>query len=353
VTTSVGLKKHRNRCIALAFALTVSACAQEKPAETNWKTFYDDAKFLDIQEEREKAKKQYSQALDKLTGVPNEQEWRAEILARLARLEIVSGSLQTGNKLAEEALKITLDPKTQGPNHGEVLIAIDDLAEAYSERSYRSKPEQIECLQMAIKLLDQPFKRPSKVYGRSITELAVAYLLSGDKAKAAPLADLTISRAKAAGSYHELRELAAGYKLAGDEKKQKEIMALAKTLMKDKANERQLISSFRFTVARMYKDNGRYSEAAKTIHDYEKEIAPRKPTAAFYEELAEIYEQQGKLKEADAIYETAIKADRVRNSRKYLRKRLENYARYLTRTKRPDKAEVILKEADGMRDTTF
>lgn len=187
--------------VAILVAILVSACAPKKQIETSWKSHFDDAKFLDIQQEHEKAKSQYKLALEKLSGVENEKEWRAEILARLARLEVISGDLKIAEKLSNESLKLTLDPKAQGPNHGEVLIAIDDLAEAYSERSYKSKVDRIPSLQMSIKLLDGPFKRPSKVLGRSRAQLAVAYLVNGDTRNAAPLAEIVIEQAKQTGAH--------------------------------------------------------------------------------------------------------------------------------------------------------
>lgn len=339
---------------ALITALLLTACAREKQTEVSWKTNFDDAKYLDIQQDYDKAKKQYKLALAKLPPTEEIPDWRAEILARLARLEVIGGNLDEANKLADEALKLTLDQKAQGENHGEVLIAIDDLAEAYSERSYKAKSDRASCLAMAIKLLDGPFKRPSKVLSRSRVQLAVIYLVNGEKQKAEPLAKILIERAKATKTHRSLRELAAGYKIAGDEKRCKEILAIEKSLLKEPGREGPMLALFTGEVAKLYAENGKYEEAAKTITDLEEKIKPKKLTAAFYEQLATIYEAQRKLKEADASFEDALAVDRPNPAhRKDLRKRMEAYARYLRRTHREKKADEMQAKADALRDQNF
>ena len=339
---------------AILVALLVSACASEKPAPESWKNHFDDGKFSDIQLDYDKAKRNYSLALEKLAGVEGEGDWRAEILARLARLEVIGGNLKGADQLANQALKLTLDPKSQGPNHGEVLIAIDDLAEAYSERAYKSKADQKRCLEMCIKLLDGPFKRPSKVLGRSQAQLAVVYLMEGNKAKAKSLTEVIVTRAKKTGAHQSIRQLAVGYKIAGDDKTYREIVEVAKKLMKNPGREGVLTAALTLEEAKLYSDNGRYAEAARTITDFQKKIAPRKLTADFYEELAHAYERQEKFKDADATFEEALKVDRQNPAhRKDLRKRMDSYVRYLRRTNRPQKAEELQQEADGLRDQTF
>lgn len=335
-------------------ALFLCACSPAPPNEVTWKSNFDDAKYLDIQQERQKARDQYKLALAKLPTSPELPDWRAEILARLARLEVIDGNLEEANRLAYQALNLTLDPKAQGENHGEVLIAIDDLAEAYSERSYNSKADRITCLQMAIKLLDGSFKLPSKLLSRSRTELAVIYLISGEKQKAAPLAKIIVDEAKARKVHESLRELAAGYKVAGDEKRCEELLSIEQSLMKEKGREAALFALFTFEVAKLYAANGKYAEAEKTIIDFEQKIKPKTLTAAFYRELASIYEAQGKLKEADANFENAVNVDRRNQAhRKNLRKTMEAYVRYLRRTKQNKKADSLQAEADGLRDQNF
>lgn len=151
-----------------------------------------------------------------------------------------------------------------------------------------------------------------------------------------------------------LRELAAGYKVAGDEQEYNEILDIARSIMKEPGREAALMSAYTFEIAKLYADCEKFDRAAKTITDYEKQMKPKRLSAVFYEELAGIYEKQGKLKEADASFDDALAVDRENPAhRKNLRKRMEAYVRYLRRTNRHGKADKLLREADGLREKNY
>jgi len=339
--------------LALVLVLTTSGCAEQKPAEKAWKQYFDDAKFLDIQDKREEARSNYEAALCKLPGEKFEQDWRAELVARIARIDVIEGKLDDADKRASEAMQLASDPRAQGPNHGEVLVALDDLAESYSERSYKSKPDKARCLEMAIKILDKASaSRAQKVEQRSACELAVEYIMTGKDAKAAPLEKRVIEEAIESKKWTPLRDIAAAYGYVDNKKKVNEYFEKAKELITKKNKETIIKSSYLMELADLYMQNDRLDDAEKTMIELLDLLKPRPGNADMYERLATIYGAKGEVEKAKDNWRLAIIEDTKRAKQKAMRHRLEAYARYLRSIKDGD-ARVIQQQADGMRDDTY
>jgi len=351
----------RKRIMALAIAfcapIVMTGCASEQVPEKSWKDYYGDGKILAIQENREEALAQFQLALDKLKGVEFENDWRPEILARMARIEVIDGHLDEADKLTKEAVKLSIDKKWQGPNHGEVLVAIDDLSEAYGERALKDRVNKIRCLETSIMLLEPPIAtKRGKAYRRCAKELAVEYIISGQDEKAQPLIPDAIAddKGKDLKAFTSVRDIACAYKIAGKKARFQEYFKMGIGMISKKEPEQWMHQTVSYHAAKMYRDRKRYDEAEKMLLDYLDTMKQRSPHPEILECLATIYEGKGDIKKADEVYAKMVLPENLKKfTKKEQRQHLDKYASYLKRTKRLDQSTEIQQQADGLRDSTF
>lgn len=337
---------------AVAIALVISGCAEPKAPEKTWRQYFDDGKFLDIQEKHEEARTNYETAMAKLSGIEFEQDWKAELIARVARIDVLQGKLDQADKLTLQALALSDDKNLQGPNHGEVLVALDDLAESYSERATKFPNDKTRCLVIMLKL----FKDPSSARQRDMRDdgardLAVHFIIEGESAKAAPYEKFVIDEATEHKRWTPFRDIAAAYGYVGNQQKVDEYWELAKKALNKKNKDALVKCSYAIELAKLYRKNNRLDDAEKTLVDLLDSMKPEHRNSEMYEDLATVYGDQGKIEKAKENWRAAIIYDSKRTRKtKVLRKRLDSYARYLKQINQLDEAKIIQQQADNMRE---
>lgn len=338
--------------MAVTVVLAMSSCSEKTVApEKTWHQYLDDAKFLDMQDKHEEARSNYETAIAKLAGAEFEQDWRTELLARLARLDVLDGKLDLADKRTLEAIALNQDTKGHGPNHGETLVTLDDLAESYCERALKSKPDKNRCLEMVMKIVDKPSSaRQEQLRSNSARDLAIEYIITGHKGKAAPLEKYVSDDAKERKKWSPLRDLATAYGYIGDQEKVDYYLELSKEIL-SKKKQSTIKTAYAMELAKLYRNNNRLDDAEKTLLDMLDSIKPQRGNGDMYEDVATIYGAKGEIEKAKEYWRLAIVEDTKRKSKeKLLRKRLDAYARYLRKINQPDEAKIIQQQADGMRD---
>lgn len=343
------------RFTILLTAILLSSCASQKIEEKGWKAYYEDGKLLDYQEKRAEAKSCYETALEKLNESEQfQQEWRAEILAKLARENVLDGNFEEATEETDQALVLACDPKLQGPYHGEVLVSFDDLIDTCI--LYVTEPDQqIPALELALKVQNQAFKKKHKRRGSALDRLTVAYIIADRMDLAKPLEDELTAAARQEVDCRPFIHLAVAYHLKGDEQKQEELLVEATKYLQVKkpyAQRSWIDHAYLQKLAEHLKSQKRLDEAISVLLDYIEKTPIAHVKSELPQMLADIYAETGDAENADKYYKLAIEAEKKnkRLQRKELRQRLEAYVRFLRKSGRKEEAETIQQEANKYRD---
>lgn len=353
----------------ISLALALSACAKSPPdkkeldtsqsAQKTWEKVYQDAKVSEFSGDYAVAEQKFGKVLKLLSKSRDDKLLAADIKARLAKIYIKQGHIDSALPLVEECITIASDKEITSAKNSELLVLMDDLAELIHDQISSRDKDYPEKLKLILKLQELSH---TGVHSKAMLlqiKLANYYLARNMLEDARPHIDAALKIGTEQGDHKVYPKLSMLVRLSlllrskgYDDEAERVYQAVSKKY--EKIDPKRAKAMMYMSLGTAY---GTDSKFDKALDCYKKCLAEQKKLddvdgeATTLTHMARIAESMKQFKEADRLFRQALKVQRTRPgslSQELVRK-LERYRDFALRRGDKRKAAILEKEARSYR----
>lgn len=343
----------------MSIVASLSFHPSSNASDYEWKDLYNQADSAEMVGNYARAEQKFKQSLSVAEKQSLDMEIKGRILARLARLYVDRKRFKEAEPLTRQAISIASNPRLRGQHHGELLVSLDDLSDAYLDSKRKGLSEEY-VIKMVVDICDKPFNGTHRDLLARIRSLACFYIETDRFDQAEPLVARVLNLVK---NHHkrnssarlELIRIASSYRRKGKTAKADLLDQQAKTLAETDKSKRYPSMPYDAQRALVLYNDQRYKDAkpliVKSIHDVEKREGPGSRT------LIQLFEIQAKimagLKEyqlADQSMQKSIALQRKHNTDEWIiADTIKLRAEILMASGRKKEADILLKQAKDLK----